>query len=47
MDLFVLGLVIGCAGCALIALILFWALGLTIVGRNKRKDNESVKENRE
>lgn len=37
MGMFVLGLVVGCAGCALIATILFSVLGLSIVGKKDRK----------
>lgn len=37
MGMFVLGLVVGCAGCALVATILFAVLGLSIVGKKNRK----------
>ena len=37
MGMFVLGLVIGCAGCALIATLLFGVLGLSIVGKKEHR----------
>lgn len=36
MEMFVLGLAIGCAGCALIATVLFRILGFSIVGKKKK-----------
>ena len=42
MGMFVLGLAVGCAVCALVATVLFSVLGLTIVG--KRKCNNQKKE---
>lgn len=43
MGMFVLGLVVGCAGCALIATILFSALGLSIVGKKDRGKTKDEK----
>lgn len=41
MGMFVLGLVIGCAGCAVVALVLFGVLGFSIVGKRGRKAEET------
>ena len=40
MGMFVLGLAVGCAGCALIATVLFWVLGLSIVGKDGKKSKD-------
>ncbi len=37
MGMFILGLAVGCAVCALVAVTIFFALGLTIVGKKERK----------
>ena len=40
MGMFVLGLAVGCAGCALVATVLFCVLGLSIVGKKSQKPSD-------
>lgn len=40
MAMFILGLAVGCAGCALVAVVLFAVLGVSIVGRKGKHPDD-------